>query len=119
MGIFIHLGHNILLKFGALNIICINNRIQEYDGGERLKKFFSYEDRFNIFSVIGLILIIAGFFYTKYPIYLIGFLIAFIPETKKSINSYKETNKISFYLISQIIVFITTIFIIITTILGI
>lgn len=88
-------------------------------GGEILKKFFSSEGKFNIFFVIGLILIISGFFYTKYPISLIGLLIAFIPETKNSVKHYKETRRINSYLIVEIVVFITTLYIIISTMLGI
>ena len=82
-------------------------------GGEILKKFFSSEGKFNIFFVI------AGFFYTKYPISLIGLLIAFIPETKNSVKYYKETRKINSYLIVEIVVFITILYIIISTMLGI
>lgn len=84
-----------------------------------MKNFFSSEGKVNIFLVIGLILIIAGFFYTKYPINLIGLLIAFIPETKNAIKYYKETGKINSYLIAEVLLFITTLYIIISTILGI
>ncbi|WP_195930808.1 MULTISPECIES: hypothetical protein [unclassified Clostridium] len=84
-----------------------------------MKKFFSSEGKFNIFFVVGLILIISGFFYTKYPISLIGLLIAFIPETKNTINHYKETGKISSYLVVEVLLFITTLYIIISTMLGI
>ena len=84
-----------------------------------MKKFFSGESKFNIFFVIGLILIISDFFYNKYPIALIGLLIGSIPETKNAINDYKETGKLSLYLAVQGFVFITTIYIIISTMLGI
>ena len=84
-----------------------------------MKKFFSGGGKFNIFFVIGVILIISYFFYTKYPIALIGLLIANIPETKNAINDYKETGKLSLYLVVQGFVFITTIYIIISTMLGI
>lgn len=84
-----------------------------------MKKFFSGESKINIFFLIGLILIISDFFYTKYPIALIGLLIASIPETKNAINDYKETGKLSFYLVVQGVVCITTIYIIISTMLGI
>ena len=59
------------------------------------------------------------FFYNKYPIALIGLLIGSIPETKNEINNYKETGKLSVYLVVQGFVFITTIYIIISTMLGI
>lgn len=84
-----------------------------------MKKFFSGESKFNIFFLIGVIFIIAGFFYTKYPISLIGLLITCIPETKNSIKDYKETGELSFYLVVQGFVLITTIYIIISTMLGI
>ena len=84
-----------------------------------MKKFFSGESKFNIFFVIGLILIISDFFYNKYPIALIGLLIGSIPETKNEINNYKETGKLSVYLAVQGFVFITTIYIIISNMLGI
>ncbi|MGL4912898.1 MAG: hypothetical protein ACRC3Y_10780 [Romboutsia sp.] len=84
-----------------------------------MKRFFSSEGKFNIFLVIGLVLIIAGFFYTKYPIDLIGLLIAFIPETKKSIRLYKKTGKINSYLVVEVLLFITTLSIIVYTILEI
>lgn len=84
-----------------------------------MKKFFSGRGKFNIFFVIGVILIISDFFYTKYPIALIGLLIANIPETKNAINDYKETGNLSLYLVVQGFVFITTIYIIISTMLGI
>lgn len=84
-----------------------------------MKKFFSGESKFNIFFVIGLALIISDFFYSKYPIGLVGLLIANIPETKNAINNYKEIGKLSFYLVVQGFVFITTIYIIISTMLGI
>ena len=84
-----------------------------------MKKFFSGESKFNIFFVIGLILIISDFFYNKYPIALIGLLIGSIPETKNAINDYKESSKLSVYLAVQGFVFITTIYIIISTMLGI
>ena len=57
--------------------------------------------------------------YTKYTISLIGLLIAFIPEKKNSVKHYKETRKINSYLIVEIVVFITTLYIIISTMLGI
>lgn len=82
-------------------------------------KFFSSDGKFNIFFVIGLILIISDFFYSKYPIALIGLLIGSIPETKNAINDYKETGRLSVYLAVQGFVFITTIYIIISTMLGI
>ena len=84
-----------------------------------MRKFFSCENKFNIFFVIGLILIISDFFYNKYPIALIGLLIGSIPETKNAINDYKETGKLNLYLAMQGFVFITTIYIIISTMLGI
>ena len=84
-----------------------------------MKKFFWGESKFNIFFVIGLILIISDFFYNNYPIALIGLLIGSIPETKNEINNYKETGKLSVYLFVQGFVFITTIYIIISTMLGI
>ena len=84
-----------------------------------MKKFFSGESKFNIFFVVGLILIISDFFYNKYPIALIGLLIGSIPETKNAINDYKESSKLSVYLAVQGFVFITTIYIIISTMLGI
>ena len=84
-----------------------------------MENFFSSNGKFNIFFVIGLILIISDFFYSKYPIVLIGLLIGSIPETKNAINNYKETGKLSFYLAVQGFVFITTIYIIISTLLGI
>lgn len=84
-----------------------------------MKKFFSGESKFNIFFVVGLILIISDFFYNKYPIALIGLLIGSIPETKNAINDYKETGKLSVYLAVHGFVFITTIYIIISTMLGI
>ena len=82
-------------------------------------KFFSSDSKFNIFFVIGLILIISDFFYSKYPIALIGLLIGSIPETKNAINNYKDTGRLSVYLAVQGFVFITTIYIIISTMLGI
>ncbi|MGL4914086.1 MAG: hypothetical protein ACRC3Y_16815 [Romboutsia sp.] len=84
-----------------------------------MKKFFSGESKFNIFLLIGVIFIIAGFSYTKYPISLIGLLITCIPETKNEISCFKETRKINLYLIMQIIVSIITLYIIISTMLGI
>ena len=84
-----------------------------------MKKFFSGESKFNIFFLIGVIFVIAEFFYNKYPIALIGLLIGSIPETKNAINDYKETGKLSLYLAVQGFVFITTIYIIISTMLGI
>ena len=84
-----------------------------------LKEFFSGESKFNIFFVVGLILIISDFFYNKYPIALIGLLIGSIPETKNAINDYKESSMLSVYLAVQGFVFITTIYIIISTMLGI
>ncbi|MBQ8997684.1 MAG: hypothetical protein IJ086_03190 [Clostridium sp.] len=84
-----------------------------------MEKFFSSEGKFNIFFIIGLILIIASFFYTKYPISLIGLLIAFIPETKNAIKYYKETGKINSYLVVEIVLFITTLYIMISAMLGI
>lgn len=84
-----------------------------------MEKFFSNESKFNIFFVIGGILIISDFFYIKYPLALIGLLIVYIPETKNAIKDYKETGKLSFYLVVQGFVFITTIYIIISTMLGI
>ena len=71
------------------------------------------------FFLIGVIFIIAEIFYNKYPIALIGLLIGSIPETKNAINNYKETGKLSLYLAVQGFVFITTIYIIIFTMLGI
>lgn len=84
-----------------------------------MEKFFSTKGRFNIFFVIGMILIISEFFYTKYPIALIGLLIVCIPETKEAIKVYKETGKLSIYLVVQGFVFITTVYIIVSTMLGI
>ncbi|MGL5312200.1 MAG: hypothetical protein ACRC92_03025, partial [Peptostreptococcaceae bacterium] len=69
-----------------------------------MKKFFSGESKINIFFLIGVIFIIAGFFYTKYPISLIGLLITCIPETKNEIKHYKETSKINLYLAVQVLV---------------
>ncbi|MEG1286364.1 MAG: hypothetical protein RRZ84_08990 [Romboutsia sp.] len=84
-----------------------------------MKKCFSCKGKFNIFLLIGAIFIIVGFFYTEYPVSLIGLLITCIPETKNEINNYKETGKINFYLIMQTVVFLTTIYIIISSMLGI
>ncbi len=84
-----------------------------------MENFFSTKGKFNIFLVVGIILIISGFFYRKYPIDLVGLLIAFIPETKNSIKHYKETGKINTYLMAEIFIFIVTLYIFISTMLGI
>ncbi len=62
---------------------------------------------------------ISDFFYNKYPTALIGLIICCIPETKNEINNYKETGKLSLYLTVQGFIFITSIYIIISNMLGI
>ena len=87
--------------------------------GETLKKFFSCEGKFNIFYSIGLILIILNFFYRSYLVGPIGLSIGYVPEAKNGINHYKKTGKIKSSLIGAIVIFIITVYIIISTMLGI
>lgn len=84
-----------------------------------MKNFFSFNSKSNVFSFVGLCLIILSFFYTQIPLQLIGLLIAFIPETRNAIISYKETGKLSSYLFAEILLFVVTLYIIISDLLGI
>ena len=84
-----------------------------------MKNFFSFQGRFNIFFVVGALFVVSSFFYTEYPINLIGLMILFIPETKTAIELYKQNGKISVFLVLETILLLTTIYIIISTLLGI
>lgn len=84
-----------------------------------MKNFFSFEGRFNIFFVVGALFVICSFFYKEYPINLVGLMILFIPETKTAIELYKKNGKISTFLVLEAILLLTTIYIVISTLLGI
>lgn len=78
-----------------------------------LKDFFSFKSAFNIFSVVGLLVILSNFYFKEPPLVLIGLIIARIPEIYQSIVDYKKSGKINLILILFAIVFIT-----LTVILG-
>lgn len=84
-----------------------------------MKNFFSLQGKFNIFLALGSLLVILSFFYNKYPINLVGLFIAFIPEGKTSIDIYRKSGKITTFLVLEAILFLTTLYIIISTLLGI
>ena len=84
-----------------------------------MKNFFSFNAKFNVFYFVGLCFIFLDIFYTKFPLNLIGLLIAFIPETRNAIISYKETGKIGAYLLLEIALFIVTLYLVASELLGI
>ncbi|MEG1310904.1 MAG: hypothetical protein RSD47_02740 [Romboutsia sp.] len=71
-----------------------------------LKNFFSFKSKFNIFFIVGLLVILSNFYFTGPPLVLIGLIIAWIPEIYQSIVDYKKSDKINPILISFAIVFI-------------
>ena len=73
-----------------------------------LKNFFSFKSTFNIFFVVGFLVILSNFYFTGPPLALIGIIIVWIPEIYKSIIDYKESRKINPTLI-PFIVFVTLI----------
>ncbi|MGL4912617.1 MAG: hypothetical protein ACRC3Y_09310 [Romboutsia sp.] len=64
-----------------------------------MKKFFSMDGSFTIFTVVGLIFVCSNFFISYPPLILIGLFIGHIPNTKKSIHNYKITHKLDSNLI--------------------
>jgi hypothetical protein len=62
--------------------------------------------RFNIFSLIGLIIIFSNFFIAESSLVSIALLIALIPDINKGIANYKNTGKINSILIYSSIVLV-------------
>ena len=71
-----------------------------------MKKFFSMDDTFNIFKLIGIIIIISNFFIKEPMLIMIGLLIAWIPDINKGIINYKNTAKINSTLVVNGIILI-------------
>lgn len=72
-----------------------------------LKDFFSFKSKFNIFFVVGFLVVLSDFYFKGPPLSLIGLIIAWIPEIYQSIVDYKKSGKINPILITFAIVFIT------------
>ena len=72
-----------------------------------LKRLFTLDkSRFNIFTLIGLLLIFLSIFYAGTLLVLAGILIAWIPDIYKAIVEFKQYRKINPMLISCSIVLI-------------
>lgn len=74
-----------------------------------MKKFFSMDGKFTIFTVVGLMFLISYLFFYN-PIFLqLGVLIAWIPDINKSLANYKNTGKVDFTLVLTGIILASTI----------